>query len=154
MVSNRKKNKNGTFKNIKGCQIAKRKKKTKKKGTTVRRPQCSSLPSCCRGSCCRLSLPFVVLLVAVMLLGAGAGRCFARSCGCWSLLRRVVLLPVVAAGSGGCWVWVLVRCCSVSVRDCCTFQNILSGRIGSGQPNTYHKKNKKGRYSAFPAIPP
>ncbi|KAG4944125.1 hypothetical protein JHK85_048771 [Glycine max] len=98
----------------------------------------------------------IVLLFALLFVTAvrgAAGGYDAAGCGCWSLLRGVVLLPVVIAGSGGCWVWVLVRCCSVSVRGCCAFQNILSGRVRSGQTNTYREKNKKGRYSAFPAIP-
>ena len=89
MVSNRKKNKNGTFKNIKGCQIAKRKKKTKKK-----RHHCASSTMFVFA----VVLPWVVLPFVTAVRGA-AGRCDAAGCGCWSLLREVMWVLVAASQS-------------------------------------------------------
>ena len=142
-----------------GVKQQRKRRNKQKKGTTVRCPQCSSSPLCCRASCCRSrcrsSPPFIVLLVCWSLQccwvrvlvtasrgRAGAGCCFAGSCCC-----RSSLLVVVADGCG-CWsAAVLFLFVAAALFK-------IYYRVGSGQPNTYREKNKKGRYSTFPAILP
>ena len=116
VVSNRKKNKNGTVKSKKGCQLAKGKKscrhrkgrgvkqqKQNKKNyslrTTSQRPRCS-LPSCAS------SPPFVPVLVAAVHAGARrrpSCRCSLLPWGrrCW--LRSVCGGSRLGAGHR-CWV--------------------------------------------------
>ena len=74
-----------------------------------------------------------------------------RSCGCGVRGRVRCLRRVVTAGRYWVWgrhCWSLLgagSCCCVL---CCAFSplrfcNRISGRVGSGQPNTYRAKNKK-----------
>ena len=109
--------------------------KTKKENTPLCRP---------RSFVFAIVLPCVVLPFALPFVTAirgAAGRCFAGSCCCRSSL--------LVAAAGSC-------CCSVSAAGscCCAFEIYYQVGLGRVSPTPTTKKNKKGRYSAFPAIPP
>ena len=87
---------------------------------------------------------------------AGAGPCVdVRHCWVVRAGRGVVTAGcTVAAVCGvtiGCGVSLLVACCVLCRVLPAALLNTISGRVGSGQPNSYRaKKYKKTCYSAIP----
>ena len=104
----------------------------------------------------------VVVVCRCASLSQGGGRvlmcvAFAGSCRCgvvdasrcWVQGRRRWSLLVAG------WCMRVMLLCFVLCILPLRFRTSISGRVGSGQPNTYRAKNqKKNRYFAFSAIPP